>query len=177
MFEDEAESSRRWQRLTIDGKVRTIDIVFTEGVGSSAAQASPCCAHRLCRSFPFLGCCCLSELDGGGSVSYLDYLKVFTDHRLHASRLFEWCASLQHAGSQPSTRTAVSRRRTDCPTLRACAVPRPTRGYVFIRCAGPGFIAFALLANGFADAVVLADVNPLAIGVLAAARRPVCRTA
>jgi hypothetical protein len=40
MFEDEAESSRRWQRLTIDGKVRTIDIVFTEGVGNSAAQRS-----------------------------------------------------------------------------------------------------------------------------------------
>jgi hypothetical protein len=47
MFEDEAESSRRWQRLTIDGKVRTIDIVFTEGVGSSAAQRRPRRAVRI----------------------------------------------------------------------------------------------------------------------------------
>ena len=32
MFEDEsAQSNRRWQLLTIEGKVRTIDIAFTAG--------------------------------------------------------------------------------------------------------------------------------------------------
>ena len=36
-------------------------------------------------------------------------------------------------------------------------------GTVFEFCAGPGFIAFALLADGLAHAAVLAGVNPIAV--------------
>ncbi len=39
-------------------------------------------------------------------------------------------------------------------------------GHVFEYCAGPGFIGFALLANGLCDRLTLADVNPLAVDVL-----------
>ena len=40
---------------------------------------------------------------------------------------------------------------------------RRSLGTVFEFCAGPGFIAFALLADGLAHAAVLADVNPIAV--------------
>ena len=40
---------------------------------------------------------------------------------------------------------------------------RRNLGTVFEFCAGPGFIAFALLADGLAHAAVLADVNPIAV--------------
>jgi tRNA1(Val) A37 N6-methylase TrmN6 len=39
----------------------------------------------------------------------------------------------------------------------------PKQARVFEWCTGPGFIAFSLLAYGFADTLCLADVNPLAV--------------
>ena len=47
------------------------------------------------------------------------------------------------------------------PFLKLRHMPRQRR--VFEWCAGPGFIGFSLLANGLADELCLADVNPEAV--------------
>lgn len=56
------------------------------------------------------------------------------------------------------------------PLLRKRGMPKAPR--VFEWCAGPGFIGFSLLANGLAETLCLADVNPEAV---AACRRTVAR--
>ena len=45
--------------------------------------------------------------------------------------------------------------------FRSCEMPKARRAFEW--CAGPGFIGFSLLANGLADTLCLADVNPEAI--------------
>ena len=45
--------------------------------------------------------------------------------------------------------------------FRAREMPKARRAFEW--CAGPGFIGFSLLANGLADGLCLADVNPQAI--------------
>ena len=47
------------------------------------------------------------------------------------------------------------------PFLKSCDMPRQQR--VFEWCAGPGFIGFSLLANGLAETLCLADINPEAV--------------
>ena len=49
------------------------------------------------------------------------------------------------------------------PFVQLLRRERRSLGTVFEFCAGPGFIAFALLADGLAHAAVLADVNPIAV--------------
>lgn len=58
------------------------------------------------------------------------------------------------------------------PILRKRGMPKVQRAFEW--CAGPGFIGFSLLANGLAETLCLADVNPEAV---AAARRTVARNA
>ena len=58
------------------------------------------------------------------------------------------------------------------PLLRERGMPQAERAFEW--CAGPGFIGFSLLANGFCRTLCLADVNPEAV---AACRRTVARNA
>ena len=53
------------------------------------------------------------------------------------------------------------------PLFHDLGLPRQPR--VFERCAGPGFIGFALLGYGFCDTLCLAGVNPEAVEACPAA--------
>lgn len=47
------------------------------------------------------------------------------------------------------------------PLLKSWDVPK--QGRIFEWCAGPGFIGFSLLGNGFCETLCLADINPQAV--------------